>query len=471
MIGKVVKGKRVAGLLHYLFGPGRANEHTNPHLVASWDGALDHLEPGTKGDGRRDVTPLARLLNQPLDLLKKKPDKAVWHCSLRVAPTDRKLTDAEWATVARQVVERTGLAKADDPAGCRWVAVRHADDHIHLVVTLARQDGRRPSTSNDFHKLGQACQWAESQYGLTKTAPRDRTANKPATRAERERTARQGRTELSRPQLRSTVQSVAALAQGPDDFVKGLRDAGLLVRLRYSQQNPDQITGYAVAMPGDRAASGDPIWYGGGKLASDLTWPKLIAGWTSGSEDRVSRGDANQDPIRQASQAARDAALELRRPKSESDANSDALIQACGLALHATARLIEGRRPASLTRAADVFQRAARVPYARCASPSTRARPLVTAARALAHANRGTHADPFATNELVAALVVLTRSAAIARQRQRRFAQADAARAATLCLQATGTAVSRQHVPNRTQNHQPDHAALKTSDPRRKILR
>ena len=26
---------------------------------------------------------------------------------------------------------RTGLAPRDDDGGCRWVAVRHADDHVH----------------------------------------------------------------------------------------------------------------------------------------------------------------------------------------------------------------------------------------------------------------------------------------------------------------------------------------------------
>jgi hypothetical protein len=37
MIGKVSpRGSRVAGLIWYLFGPGRNEEHTDPHLVAGW---------------------------------------------------------------------------------------------------------------------------------------------------------------------------------------------------------------------------------------------------------------------------------------------------------------------------------------------------------------------------------------------------------------------------------------------------
>lgn len=31
------RGHDTYGLLGYLFGPGRANEHVDPHLVAAWD--------------------------------------------------------------------------------------------------------------------------------------------------------------------------------------------------------------------------------------------------------------------------------------------------------------------------------------------------------------------------------------------------------------------------------------------------
>jgi hypothetical protein len=41
-------------------------------------------------------------------------------------------------------MDKTGLAAADDELGVRWVAVRYAADHIHIVATLARQDGTRP---------------------------------------------------------------------------------------------------------------------------------------------------------------------------------------------------------------------------------------------------------------------------------------------------------------------------------------
>ena len=39
MIRKVIRGNNIGRTVNYLFGPGKHNEHTNPHLVAAWDPA------------------------------------------------------------------------------------------------------------------------------------------------------------------------------------------------------------------------------------------------------------------------------------------------------------------------------------------------------------------------------------------------------------------------------------------------
>lgn len=36
-MAKVSRGRNLGGLLRYLFGPGRANEHIEPHLIGAWD--------------------------------------------------------------------------------------------------------------------------------------------------------------------------------------------------------------------------------------------------------------------------------------------------------------------------------------------------------------------------------------------------------------------------------------------------
>jgi hypothetical protein len=44
-------GGDVGGLLRYLYGPGRENEHIDPHQVASWDDAPATLEPPVTAHG------------------------------------------------------------------------------------------------------------------------------------------------------------------------------------------------------------------------------------------------------------------------------------------------------------------------------------------------------------------------------------------------------------------------------------
>jgi hypothetical protein len=281
VIGKVLRGTNARRLLYYLYGPGKANEHTDPHLVAGFADPAE-LEPERRPSGVPDLRRLAGLLAQPLAALAGPGyDKPVWHCSVRTAPEDRVLPDAEWAQVAVRIMHRTGLAPEGDDLGVRWVAVRHAADHIHLVATLARQDGTRPKVWNDFYRVREACQEAERRFGLRRTAPADRTAARRATRAETEQAARRGWGEPPRASLRREVCTAAAAAATEQEFFTHLRQAGVLVRLRHSITNPDEVTGYAVGLPRHTARDGGLIWYGGGKLAPDLTLPKLRSRWAS----------------------------------------------------------------------------------------------------------------------------------------------------------------------------------------------
>jgi hypothetical protein len=107
----------------------------------------------------------------------------------------------------------------------------------------------------------------------------DRTAARRPTRAESERAARAGQAEPPRVTLRRHVAAAAAGARSEPEFFAALERRGVQVRLRYSEHNPGQVTGYAVTMPGARTAAGDPVWFGGGKLAPDLTLPKLRLRW------------------------------------------------------------------------------------------------------------------------------------------------------------------------------------------------
>ena len=114
---------------------------------------------------------------------------------------------------------------------------------------------------------------------MRSTAPADRTAARRATRAEIEQAARRGWREAPRATLRREVCTAAAGAGAEQEFFARLRQAGVLVRLRHSTTDPGQLSGYAVGLARHTAKDGGVIWYGGGKLAADLTLPKLRARW------------------------------------------------------------------------------------------------------------------------------------------------------------------------------------------------
>jgi hypothetical protein len=445
VIGKVTRGRDVGGLLRYLFGRGRHNEHTRPHLVGGWDEPAA-LEPAWR-DGRADTKPLARLLDQPLRAANGRlDDRPVWQCSVRAAPQDRVLSDQEWAQIARDVVARIGFAPEGDDDACRWAAVRHADDHIHLVVTLARQDGRPVTPRNDYYRVGEACHAAEKLLNLRTTARRDRTASSEPNYGEREKANRKGLPEPARTTLRRHVRTVAAASASVDDFLERLRGAGLLVRERFSEQNPSEITGYAVALadPRARTAAGDPVWYGGGKLAADLSLPKLLRRWRPFHEQpgrRHARLDADQRAAvwAQAQKTTAAAAVEIRKLARTNPAAAADVAWAASDALSVTARIVEGSRVGPLTRAADAYDRAARELWGRTPAPHPTGNALRNVARAMAMTGRARRDESAQLMALVVNLIAMTHAVAQLREAQDRAAQAAAARAAAKQLRAVKT--------------------------------
>ena len=254
MIGVIhePRGEDVAGLIYYLYGPGRHEEHTDPHIVTGWRHPAE-LEPPLRPDGTRDFRKLTGLLNQPHAAMGKYGfRRPVWHLSMRAARRDKVLSDEEWAQIARDVMNRTGLSPdGEEDDAVRWIAVRHGDDHIHVVAMLARQDRRRVRLSYERRNVRAACLAAEERYGLESTAPADRTAPRRPSRAETAKAARRGLDEPPRITLRRHVTTAAAGARSEQEFFALLDRAGVLARQRFSAKNPGQVTGYAVALPGD----------------------------------------------------------------------------------------------------------------------------------------------------------------------------------------------------------------------------
>ena len=149
------------------------------------------------------------------------------------------LSDDEWAQIAHEVMHRTGLAPyGQEDEAVRWIAVRHGDDHIHLVAMLARQDGAPPSLSCERYKVRAACLAAEQRYGLRSHRPRRPDRARCPSRAENEKAARRGLDEAPRITLRRQVTTAAAAAGSEQEFFARLDQAGVLVRKRFSTTQP-----------------------------------------------------------------------------------------------------------------------------------------------------------------------------------------------------------------------------------------
>ena len=429
MIGKISapRGERVEGLIYYLFGPGRREEHTDPHIVAGWRHPAE-LEPPLRADGRRDFRRLLGLLNQPHAAMGTWGlARPVWHCSMRAAPGDKLLSDDEWAQIACDVMDRTGLSPfGQEDDAVRWVAIRHGDDHIHIVAMLARQDGRRPRVRNDRYRVREACLAAEERYGLRRTAPGDRTAACRASRAESEKATRRGLDEAPRVTLRRLVGTAAAAAASEQEFFACLRRSGVLVRTRSSARQPGHLTGYAVALPGDTAKAGEPVWYSGGKLAADLTLPKLRHRWgppgsPAGQPFTAAERSAAWE---HAAQAVDRAAAQIRTAAGTDRAFGTDEAWATADTLRAAAVVLGSR---ILRQAADAYDRAARAPYGRIPRRTPAGDGLRRAARLLSAFGYLTSDRSFRPIALIARLGALVEAIASLREMQQHAAQAAGA--------------------------------------------
>jgi hypothetical protein len=330
----------------------------------------------------------------------------------------------------------------------------------------------------------------EARYGLTVTAASDRTAAKRATYAESEKATRRGLREPVRDTLRRSVRTAVAGASGLEEFLERLREDGVLVRERFSERNPGQITGYAVALPDGVDAAGKPIYFGGGGLAADLTLPKLRRRWDLdiggpdaesaggghgaeaesprpggptppapggtgehlGEEDRHRLTPGERQRIwEQAAAAASRAAEHIHAsPGSDPEGAADAAWAASDF-LAAAARVVECRRGGPLTVAAAEYDRAARALWGRVPAPSAAGRGLRTTGVLLASARFVGRSETRQFLALLAQLTALGDAVTRLRESQHRAAQAAAARLAAEQLRLT------------TAQHGGDHGAAPAS--------
>ncbi|MFD8847654.1 relaxase/mobilization nuclease domain-containing protein [Streptomyces sp. NPDC059604] len=439
-------GSRTIGLLAYLYGPGKHEEHTDPHLVASFD----DMSPDPGRDPNATLKDLQQLLDQPVMALAEhaRPAKHVWHTSVRADPGDRTLSDEEWAGIARRIVAATGIDLGDGQPGCRWAAVRHADDHIHIVATLVTEDGHRPDDFRSGARAQAEARLIEKELGLRRVAPGDGTAAQRPTSAERHKAERQGRERTAREELRETVRRAVAGATSEEEFFDRLAAAGLLIRQRSAPSG--DLLGYKVALPEDRNKDGEPVFYPGARLAPDLSLPRIRERW-SGVQEQGNPALRQEDAVRAGPGAPAAARRETASAAWQAvlvvehgdDTVVAAHIAAAGEALDALAATSAAHTRRELRDAAAAFERASRS-HVRAARGHDRA--LRKAARDLIHGGPalGRGEDGASTAMAIDMLFFLVTAAVHWHARKGHEQQAAAARQAAEHLRSAYQAAAAQ---------------------------
>ncbi|MEU6229800.1 relaxase/mobilization nuclease domain-containing protein [Streptomyces sp. NPDC047042] len=438
-------GSRTFGLLKYLYDTGKYEDHTDPHLVASFDG----MAPDPGRDPNATLEDLQQLLDQPVMALPKhaRPAKHVWHTSVRATADDRILSDEEWGEIARRIVAATGIDPGDGQPGCRWAAVRHADDHIHIVATLVCEDGSRPDDFRSGKRAQAECRLIEKELGLHQVAPGDGTAAQRPTSAERHKAECQGRERTAREELRETVRRAVSGAGSDEEFFDRLAAAGVLIRKRVAPSG--DLLGYKVALPDDLNKDGEPVFYPGARLAPDLSLPRIRERWsgdtgtdpTPRQEDTVRTGPgAPASARRRTASAAWQAVLIVEHGD---DAVAAAHIAAAGEVLDALAKTSAAHTRRELRDAATAFERASRS-HVRAVRGHDRA--LRQAARDLVHGGPalGRGEDGATTAMAIDMLFFLITAAAHWHARKGHAQQAEAAAQAAEHLRTAYQAAAAQ---------------------------
>jgi len=265
VIAKVTKGADFGGVLRYLYGAGRAEEHHDPHRVA---GNVFGDDPAAL------AAEFALYTGTPAGA-----DRPVWHASLRLAPQDRALSDDEWDRGVAVFLDRMGFLDPARPGrDTPYVAVRHAEDHVHVVAGTVRFDGTRANTYLDYSRSHAAARAVETELGLVNAAERVGRGGplSAVSIGERSSAARRG-IDPERAVLRAQVAAArdAAAGRGRGAFEAEL--AGRGVSWRANVAGTGRMNGYSFTQPGWTDKTGVAVWLPASKVDRTLRWAELAA--------------------------------------------------------------------------------------------------------------------------------------------------------------------------------------------------
>lgn len=257
--------------------------------------------------------------------LKRNPDREdgldrVWHCSLSLRAEDGILTDRQWSDIVADYLRRLNVLDADGE-GATWVAVRHGlsrngNDHVHIMVQLARDDDWI-NPYNDRRHAQNACrnmereraeltplasvtdrdhirytyrewrEWAEWKarqdcHGITHWEDLDADARSLMTAGVMADT-------MPRLAIGRLVRACAISSRSEDEFIRRVRREGLNIdpRLRRgvakgSFDTREQVVGYTVTW---RSRDGWTERINATDLGSDMRLKALRKTWSNNPND------------------------------------------------------------------------------------------------------------------------------------------------------------------------------------------
>ncbi len=318
MIANIVTGGDTPGLMRYLFGPGRANEHTEQHLVAGdplimmkWgDWSELSMAQATEMGRTIDSNMTSRGVDVTGPIRNYNPETGetevvgyghnhVWHCSLSLSPEEGPLSEEKWASIAQDFMDAMGFTEASGKAPCQWVAVHHGvakngGDHIHIAANIVREDGTKWSPWRDQVIASKAVNAIEHKYGLEVIEAREHDRSARADSADALNAAKKaGRPLTDRQVLEQRLRAAATAADSEVDFIQRSRELGVRMRPRFAKGHTDVVVGYSAALhtkPGEKTQ-----WHGASGIARDLVLPRLRLRWPDSPEGASSAAEAWRD--------------------------------------------------------------------------------------------------------------------------------------------------------------------------------
>ncbi|WP_331757762.1 relaxase/mobilization nuclease domain-containing protein [Nocardia sp. NBC_01388] len=312
-----VKGSNIKTLMWYLAGPGKANEHTNPTVIAGdfvtmavYGGAIDPKRAWECGklldSPRQTLLKGAPVLSTSYGQARKlmaqgmsraeafetaTSDENTWHCSLALKAEEGELPMAKWAAIATDFMREMGFIDRDDEVpDVRWATVHHGlskngNDHIHIAMPVVRTDGSLADVFRDRPRAQAAARVLEQRHGLQVLYTREHGDTEQATKpAERARAGRVGAPETDREALRRRVRGAAMSAESEADWLRLLHAEGIKVIPYWAAGGTNEVTGYSVELPPQKNLTTGgyekALTYSGLRLGKDMTLP-AVRSWAT----------------------------------------------------------------------------------------------------------------------------------------------------------------------------------------------